>query len=357
MAQIVSESTIASCGQAYSGLFQLLSQIPDKVEFAGQLPTTFLVEEARRYDLWARNIAALQDARLPSSLEYRIRNDESALRIVKKTLMYLKESLDMGMLCQNESERAVLVLISTVLAISTGRKTNETWHESSSNSDSSNLVISEPGSVRNDKDIFGSSMNSEIKELGLAIQDAITNLFELSIIIRKKPEKDKYIKASLENPMDPTADIVHVGDKYTHIRTGDVWLRERLGTVITWRRQYLQYRRNHQKALEEIHELKTVNGKTVWSREKALTYQPNEVFGSRQGISTRLPQSISKPAPTEYADSSKGKDGGVDILRTPLLPKGADGIRAVYGQHFECSLCWRPQLVQSKNEWKQVLSS
>jgi len=222
MAQIVSESTIASCSQACSGLFQLLSQIPDKVEFARQLPTTFLVEEARRYDLWARNITALQDARLPSSLKYRIRNDKSALRIVKKTLIYLKESLDISMLCQNESERAVLVLISTVLAISTGKKTNETWHESSSNSDSSNLVISEPSFIRNDKDIFESSINSEMKELGLAIQDAITNLFELSIIIRKKPEKDEYIKASLENPIDPTTNIVHVSDKYTHIRTGDI---------------------------------------------------------------------------------------------------------------------------------------
>jgi hypothetical protein len=179
-----------------------------------------------------------------------------------------------------------LILISTVLEISTGRKTNKIWNSSSSNNYGQNQAIPEPDSVQKDKDVFESSMNSEMKELGLAIQDAITNLFELSMIIRKKPEKDEYIKAYLENPMDPTADIVHVGDKYAHIRAGDVRLRERLGTAITWRRQYLQYRRNHQKALEETHELKTVDGKTVWSGEKASTYQPNEVFGSRQEIST-----------------------------------------------------------------------
>jgi hypothetical protein len=100
MAPKVSESTIASCGQACSRLFHLLSQNQEQWEFAGHLPTAFLVEEARRYELWARNIAAFQDARLPSSLEYRIRNDESALRIVRRSLMYLQESLDMGTLCQ-----------------------------------------------------------------------------------------------------------------------------------------------------------------------------------------------------------------------------------------------------------------
>jgi len=52
-----------------------------------------------------------------------------------------------------------------------------------------------------------------------------------------------------------------------------------------------------------------------------------------------LPQSISKLAPTKYADSSKGKDSRVNILRTPLLLKGANGIRAIYSQHFKCSLC------------------
>jgi hypothetical protein len=240
------------------------------------------------------------------------------------------------------------------LEISTRRRPNKTWYTISSNNESLSQTISEHAWIEEDKDAFATSRNSEMEELGLAVQNAVTNLFELSMIIRKKPEKDEYIKAVSENPLDPKADILHVGDRYPHTKTGDACLRERLGTAITWRRQYLQYRRNHQKALKETHELKIVDGKTVWSGEKASTYQPNKVFGSYKGVSqaTKSSQIMSESAPTEYADSTRGKDDGRDLLRTPLLPKGADGIRAVYGQHFVCSLCWRPQLVHSKNEWK-----
>jgi hypothetical protein len=51
---------------------------------------------------------------------------------------------------------------------------------------------------------------SELAELSLAIQEGITNLFELSMIIRKRPEKDDYIKASLRYNFDPKLDINHV---------------------------------------------------------------------------------------------------------------------------------------------------
>jgi len=70
-----------------------------------QKPTTFTdimletaLEESKRFHLWARNIAALQDAYLPSSLEYRIRNDPTALRAVKRALEYLAESLEISQL-------------------------------------------------------------------------------------------------------------------------------------------------------------------------------------------------------------------------------------------------------------------
>jgi hypothetical protein len=106
MASTVFEFTIASCAQACSRLFRLLSEqaSSDKWEFPRELPKKIFIEEARRYELWAENIAAFHNARLPSSLEYRIRNDESALRIVRKTLMYLQESLDMSTLCQRMGE-------------------------------------------------------------------------------------------------------------------------------------------------------------------------------------------------------------------------------------------------------------
>lgn len=98
-----------------------------------------------------------------------------------------------------------------------------------------------------------SAEGSEIVELYLSIQDGITNLFRLSTIIRKKPEVDEYIKAASKfRDMDPLSDIVHVGDKYPRAREGETWLRDRLGTAITRRRQYLFYRKEHQERMEKV---------------------------------------------------------------------------------------------------------
>jgi hypothetical protein len=269
-----------------------------------------LEAHSRRYDLWAKNIAAHHDAILPSSLEYRIRDDEHACKIVKKALNYLSESLEL------------------ILSILTGEKENEKWDST-----------------------------SELEELDLAVQEGITNLFELSMIIRKKPEKDEYIKASQATSFDPTPDIVHVGDKYPLTRDSNVWLKERLGTAITRRRQYLRYRKDHQEKMEQIHEMKkNADGKTMWSGEKASTYLQESIF-AKAPLNAPHPPGMSsigagKRPQTEYADSSRGKDGATDILRTPRLPKDSGGVRVEYGQHFECPYCRRPQNVRDKNEWK-----
>jgi hypothetical protein len=196
---------------------------------------------------------------------------------------------------------------------------------------------------------------SELAELSLAIQEGITNLFELSMIIRKRPEKDDYIKASLRYNFDPKLDINHVGDKYPVARSGEPWLMERLGTAITRRRQYLLYRREHQKRLEEVHQVsKDVDGRTVWSGTKASTFVPDNRLGdpASQSSIPDDPIILSSRPQTEYTDSSRGKDAGSDLLRTPLLPKGLNGVRVEYGEHFECPYCWRPQNVQNKHEWK-----
>ncbi|KAH8587113.1 hypothetical protein B0O99DRAFT_37904 [Bisporella sp. PMI_857] len=332
-------STIASCGRSCSRIFSFLAEGLKESVLKDHLPQALLEEESRRFELWARNIAALQDARLPSSLEYRIKNDQNAIGVVKKSLSYLEESLDMA------------------LAIISGKKENQIWPSSPIETeklvkDVSNTYL-DPGSQQDNT----SSTNSELKELSLAIKEAITNLFELSMIIRKKPEQDEYLKAAAKHPLDPTSDIVHVGDKYAHTRSGQYWLRERLGTAITRRRQYLYYRREHQKLMEETHMIKHIDGKTVWSGEKASTYQEGDFHQPRGADPLTMTQIVSQLARTEYADSSKGKDGAADLLRTPLLPRNANGVRAEYGQHFECSLCWRPQVMQNKNEWKKHVFS
>ena len=92
----VPDSSIAFYGRSCSALLLKLSQSLEISEWKIPLPASAVSEESERYESWAKNIAALQDADLPSSLEYRLRDDENARRIVKKALIYLEESLEMG---------------------------------------------------------------------------------------------------------------------------------------------------------------------------------------------------------------------------------------------------------------------
>lgn len=152
----------------------------------------------------------------------------------------------------------------TALEIASGERPNETWDEP---------AISD-GKVGENEGM----QSPEIVELCLSIQEAITNLFRLSMIIRKKPERDEYVKAATRYQIDPTSDIVHAGDKYPTAKKDKVpWLIRRLGVAITQRRQYLLYRREHQERMQEAHRMKAgPDGNTVWSGTKASTYLPDE---------------------------------------------------------------------------------
>jgi len=96
MTENEADYSIASCGRSCSGLFRQLCEYPRAPEIGRELSHDFVKEQSKRFDLWAENIAALQDDQLPSSLGYRIRDDGSARRTVKSALMYLEESLKTG---------------------------------------------------------------------------------------------------------------------------------------------------------------------------------------------------------------------------------------------------------------------
>lgn len=202
---------------------------------------------------------------------------------------------------------------------------------------------------------------SEIVELYLSIQDSVTSLLQLSTIIRKKPQTDEYIKAQLQFPdMDASYDISHISDRYPESKKCDPWLRNRLGTAITRRRQYLMYRKEHQEKMEKgPSKVVGGDGKTIQSRGDATTYfsvddtrgtfQPNE--------STPIALLEKDDLRTVYTDSRLGKDGSSYLLRTPLLPKDKDGRRADYGDYFECQFCRRIVIVTDKQHWKYVDSA
>jgi hypothetical protein len=219
-----------------------------------------------------------------------------------------------------------------VLSIVSGNKENETWEVQLESSLGSSIDDVETETV------------SETTELLRAIQDGIGSLFQLSMIIRKKPETDEYIKAASMYPMDPISDIVHIGDKYPAVIGTNDWLSNRLGRAITRRRQYLLYRREHQRRLQEVHRVREgPDGKTVYSGEGASPYHGGDAFPEYKPLSLdKQGLRVTLQAPrTVYADSAKASERGIAVLRTPPLPKRDDGSQVKYGEHFECPYCWR----------------
>jgi len=236
----------------------------------------------------------------------------------------------------------ISVLVSEIIH---GDALNETWIEET-------LFSHEKDEALQD------SSFSDIKELLYSIRDRISDLFRLSIAIRKAPATDQYAKAALRYPnFDGTTDSVHVRDKYPEAMA-EAWLLDRLGLAITRRRQFLLYRKNHQQRLEEVHILKRgLDGKTMWSGTKASTHFPVseewETSGFENGHTASNDEYHARPK-TEYADSSRGTDGATNKLRTPRLPLKDNGIRAQYGETFECPYCHQLQMVADKAHWKYV---
>ncbi len=95
---MLSEASIASGARSCLAIFERLCAIWSSADatITDQVSFVAIKTESSRYNLWANNIAALQDAYMPTSLEYRIREDANACDIVKKTLAYLEESLQLG---------------------------------------------------------------------------------------------------------------------------------------------------------------------------------------------------------------------------------------------------------------------
>jgi hypothetical protein len=92
---MIEETSIAACGISCDSLFQQVCELSKTHRIEGYPTDLSIDRENDRFRLWARNIAALQDAQLPSSLSYRIRQDPKAQNMVKQTLKYLEESLQL----------------------------------------------------------------------------------------------------------------------------------------------------------------------------------------------------------------------------------------------------------------------
>lgn len=89
---------IAGLATSCDKLFQEICKASDTHNVESYPDEPSIEREYERFSLWARNIAAKQDAQLPSSLGHRLRHDQKAQKLVLDELKYLEESLQLGKL-------------------------------------------------------------------------------------------------------------------------------------------------------------------------------------------------------------------------------------------------------------------
>lgn len=88
----------------------------------------------------------------------------------------------------------------------------------------------------------------EMKEIFGVLVKTVSNLFRISMMIRKATPRDRYAKAlrSSRHRFIDQFDINHVAEKFPKLdRPECQWLKQRLGRAITLRREYLRYCQEH----------------------------------------------------------------------------------------------------------------
>ena len=207
---------------------------------------------------------------------------------------------------------------------------------------------------------------TEIQQLFLAVVEAITSLFKLSIAIRNPAPKDRYAKAASIAPYDDKPDISHVWEKFPYARRIP-WLIDRLGKAIMRRRQFFRYREKHREKLgKELGQLERKNDTfkttdrveiTSGTVQGSSTYIESYISGTTQSTQTMASTYVTKDqntaeilaekpeSVTSYATSVNEDNQGT--MAVPPPPK-----ESANGAPFECPYCYTIQTVNNLNAWK-----
>ncbi|KAF2867799.1 hypothetical protein BDV95DRAFT_502175, partial [Massariosphaeria phaeospora] len=282
-----------------------------------------LHDELGRFRLWCGNIAAHRKGR--SSLDYRLREASH----IRDRVVELLKSLN-------------TVIIEAIEIISGARVPWEDLSGSESDSGDDDLF---------DKD----SGTTELQQLASNIAEIITCLMRLSMAIRNPAPHDQFKEsAQIDTSHYEHYDIEHVRDKFPN---AEDYLVIKLGKAISRRRQYLRYRDEHRKRLEQGLELveqqtraaptvtfaPTLSAPSQWIQSTVASSIPEVVKANSSAVdldnNDYYEDTLSQ---TSYASSTNDSTK----LRPPPLPElGLDG------DPFECPLCFRFTSVRHVSAW------
>ncbi|CZR61999.1 uncharacterized protein PAC_11896 [Phialocephala subalpina] len=313
--------------------------------FDRAIPTTgFGISESEvsdtlgRYRIWAGNIGAFQHSELKISLSFRICDAPKIAARIAELLGDIAESLDDAyQIVSNTRENRTAPLSS----------------EAEGDSDSEEEM-------------------SEIREIFDSIDDAVKNLFRLSIIIRNSTNRDRYSRAAssaMTSPFNEQFDINHVRHKFPALeKSNKLWLIQRLGRSITQRRHYLRYcREHHAKIARDVsadeqpktHDEPQPMMTGLGSGAKSQKSKPTSTLAPTQAstLVITLSQSLDEEvvednqSQTSYAASTEEESGSGKLSVVAL--EGVSGQE----KHFECPYCWQIQAISSQKSWKKYVFS
>jgi hypothetical protein len=291
----------------------------------GKIPPGAMHDCFGRFRLWVGNIGAHRRGR--ASLDYKLR-EASHIRIrVLELLQNLESDLQ-------EAQDII-----------TGQ--HVPW-EDMSDSDSDASDDNEPEQP-------GSELHTELAQLVSNMAEINGCLMRLSLAIRNPAPHDQFKESTqIDVAHFEVFDIDHVRGKFPRAAE---FLVLRLGKAISRRRQYLRYREEHRRKLEQG--LKSESGiqePVVSSQAVDTITAPSEKIEST--VASSLPLAIKTSASmadldeddyyedtlsqTSYASSHSD----LTRLRPPALPEAGQD-----GEPFECPLCFRFTSVRQAAAW------
>ncbi|KAI0205182.1 hypothetical protein F4808DRAFT_274939 [Astrocystis sublimbata] len=176
------------------------------------------------------------------------------------------------------------------------------------------------------------------EQLVQELSECIRSLFRTAIVVRRASPRDRFAQA-LNYPqyafMD-NFDIDYVGEKFPKLQNREsTWLKQRLGSAIAKRRQFIKYCYEHKLRLAaEDTDLDAVEKQST----KATTLMPERLNEQLEEFEEN--DAISMMSVTTVSSSN--------LLLLPKLETLSPD-----GEPFECPICCTIQQIQHEKGWKQ----
>jgi hypothetical protein len=304
---------VQACLESFHDVYGRLQSA--ELSIREKLPLSVMHDLLGRFRLWVGNIGAHRRGR--GSLDYKLREASH----IRNRVIDLLQNLEL--------------VLHEILEIITGERVP--W-EDLSDSDSD---FSESLSQSSEEDL-----PSELAQLASNIAEVNTCLMRLSLAIRNPAPHDQFKEsAQIDVAHFEPFDINHVRGKF---KLAPEYLVLRLGKAISRRRQYLRYREDHRRKLEQglgLHPVLQEPSKAPSEKMQSTVASsiPTAVKAAASGLDWDQDDYYGETlSQTSYASSHSDPSR----LKPPPLPRTAQD-----SEPFECTLCYRFTSIRQTNAW------